>query len=881
MTDWNIPDLLNTLFARGRHPAVIAFSDRDVVSWDSETLARNVLRQASSLRQFDKSSRIILWGPNSPDWIASALGVMAAGHALVPLDDMADAAQLEAALASAEPRLLLTTAAHAATCSDILRHHAIQVRLLDVAEALGAEAAMPSSPEELPVPQSDGAAVLSWTSGTTGSPKAFLLTQGNIAVNVAALRDLGLVGAGDRALLPLPIHHAYPFVVGFLTTLTLGTAIVLPSASTGPALARALRDGQVTAVVGVPRLYEALIGAIEARINVRGRIARLVWRAASRAAIGWQRLTGLCVGRLLFAPVRRSIAPRLRLLVSGGARLARETEEKLESLGWTVLSGYGLAETASLFTGNRPGGRRLGSVGRPLAGGEIRIADPDDHGIGEIELHGGSITTGYINNPEANRAAFTADGWFRTGDLGFIDRDGFLFVTGRSKEILALGGGKKVNPEDLERIYSDAPEIVELALLEDKGGLVALVRPDPAKLQARGAANLRDGIRIILGEKAQALPSHERLSGFALTDQPLPRTRLGKYRRFLLPALYSQMVGGGPRRAAHVLGPEDMALLRDPIAAAVWQLLQQRYPTQAIDFDVNLSLDLNIDSFGWMELTLLLRDRIGVHLSETDIAEIETIRDLLRRVVEHRHTSSGNEQIISTDIERWLATRGMLLGVLGAGIYGLNRLVMRGLFRLRTKGGEELPISGPFVITPNHTSYLDAPAIAAALPFRCWNQVYWAGDMRLLFSNPVSRTLSRALRIFPVDPNRPAAVLAAAKRVLRAGGVPVWFPEGWRSPDGTVQRFMPGIGELLVESGAPAVPAYIKGAFEAWPRTRSLPRFRPISVAFGDSVTAVTLRVGESGPHDEERIANALRERVAALNKSFSSPEGNAVRKLI
>src|SRR5262249_52775783 len=177
------------------------------------------------------------------------------------------------------------------------------------------------------------------------------------------------------------------------------------------------------------------------------------------------------------------------------AGLEQETEDGLEALGWTVLSGYGLAETASLFTGNRPGARRLGSVGRPLAG-EVRVAQPDEEGIGEIELHGRSITEGYLDNPEAHRQAFTPDGGYRTGDLGFVDRDGFVFVTGRVKEVLVLGGGKKVIPEDWERSYGGVPEIAEVALLEDNGALVALVRPEPAKLRDRGVTNLRDGIRI-------------------------------------------------------------------------------------------------------------------------------------------------------------------------------------------------------------------------------------------------------------------------------------------------------------------------------------------------------------------------------------------------
>src|SRR5208282_3833893 len=294
-------------------------------------------------------------------------------------------------------------------------------------------------------------------------------------------------------------------------------------------------------------------------------------------------------------------------------------------------SGYGLAETASLFTGNQPDARRPGSVGRPLADGEVRIAQPDEEGIGEIELYGSSITEGYLDNPDANRAAFTPDGWYRTGDLGFVDRDGFLFVTGRVKEVLVLGGGKKVAPEDLERIYDTAPEITEMAVLEDKGALVALVRPDRVKLHERGATNLRDGIRVTLAEKAQDLPSWQRLSGFALTDQPLPRTRLGKCRRFLLPALYRQALGDGARRTARPLGPDDQALLRDPTASAVWALLRERYPDQAVDLDVTLGLELNLDSFGWMTLAIALQEQCGVTLTEADIAAIDTIRDLLRR----------------------------------------------------------------------------------------------------------------------------------------------------------------------------------------------------------------------------------------------------------
>jgi long-chain acyl-CoA synthetase len=468
-------------------------------------------------------------------------------------------------------------------------------------------------------------------------------------------------------------------------------------------------------------------------------------------------------------------------------------------------------------------------------------------------------------------------GGYRTGDLGFIDRDGFLFVTGRAKEVLVLSGGKKVAPEDLERIYGIAPEIAEMAVLEDKGALVALVRPDPDKLRDRGATNLRDGIRVILAEKAQGLPSWQRLSGFALTNQSLPRTRLGKYRRFLLPALYAEALAGRGRRAAHALLPEDAALLRDATAAAVWTLLRERFPDQALDLDDSLSLDLNLDSFGWMEIAVALEDRMDIHLLETDTAGIQTVRDLLHLAIERRGGARAlprQEPGMATDFERWLAPTGALLTALAMVLYGLNRLVVRGLFRLRVVGAERLPTTGAFLITPNHVSDLDGMAIAAALPWSRFRRLYWGGDVVRMFANPLARLFCRAMHVFPVDANHPGAVLESARRVLQAGDVQVWFPEAWRSPDGRLQRFLPGIGQLLISSGAPAVPAYIAGAFEALPRECRIPKFCRITVTFGRPESVASLRAGQT---DEERVANALRQCVIALGAEAGGIAGPAV----
>jgi long-chain acyl-CoA synthetase len=891
---WSIGGLLRDLAARGRHPAVVSFGEDGMVTWDSAEVADKALRFALGLRQSGlvRGHAVGLWAANSPVWIIAALAVLAAGGALVPIDDLADREQFAAALKSSNARRVITTAHHLAECGDALRAHGAAAILVDDGNqsepaATSWRSLLGERMADLADAAEDEPAVVTWTSGTTGSPKAFVLTHHNIATNVVAVQRLAVVGRHDRALLPLPLHHAYPFVVGMLSPLVIGTTIVLPGGASGPLLMRALRDADVTTIVGVPRLYEALEAAIAARIDARGWITRLAWRALLRSTIVVHRATRLPLGHFLFAPIRGRVAPRLRLLVSGGARLDREIEERLAALGWRVLSGYGLAETASLFTCNRPNARRAGSVGRPLDG-EVRIARPDDEGIGEIELRGSAITRGYLDNPEANLAAFTEDGWFLTGDLGFVDRDGFLFVAGRIKETLVLGGGRKVIPEDLERVYAHAPEIAELALLEDKGALVALVRPDPARLRERGATNIRDGIRVILAEQAQRLPSYQRLSGFALTNVALPRTHLGKFRRFLLPALYARALAGTSMRAPRLPTPEDEALLREPTAAAVWQLLRQQFPDRPLDLDIDLGLDLNLDSFGWMQLSILLHERLGVVLSETDLARIETIRDLLRLSIDRRTVTGAPQRggpAAAPSVEYWLAPTGPLLTALGAAFYALNRAVIRGLFRLRVSGIDRLPAAGPFVIAPNHVSYLDPLVVAAALNRSRLRHAFWAGDAQRLFPHRSLRVFCRAVHLFPVDAMHPSATLEGANRILASGEIVVWFPEGWRSPDGGLQHFLPGIGQLLLRSKAPAVPALIGGTFAAWPRSRRLPRLRPLMVTFGDPAPVEALRAAGSGSTDEERVADALRRRLAAVaadagsERSLASFSGIADRR--
>ena len=279
----------------------------------------------------------------------------------------------------------------------------------------------------------------------------------------------------------------------------------------------------------------------------------------------------------------------------------------------------------------------------------------------------------------------------------------------------------------------------------------------------------------------------------------------------------------------------------------------------------------------WVNLTMEIGESARVELDEEAVNGIETVRDLLREVAvasESGETPSRvspleqPEEVLDEDQKRWLEPLGPGKSILARGLFLLNRALMRGPFRLGVEGLENLPERGPFVIAPNHVSYLDSFAVAAALDYRLLRRTYWAGWTGAAFGNPLTRLVSRLAQVVPIDPERAGvSSLAFGAAVLARGKNLVWFPEGERSPDGKLQPFKPGIGMLLNHFRVPVVPVSIRGTYEAMPRGKALVRPAKITVVFGQPLDVQDLveHQGEDGqPRDQ--ILQALRDRVAELD---------------
>ena len=867
---WTPARLLAALAARGDAPAMLTMAGEEVTAWPAATIAREAHLLASGLiaAGIARGQPVAIHAPNSPHWVVVRLALGAAGALPLAIDDLTGAPEAAAIIADAGCRWLFASAAHAAELPPV---EGLRIVLVDEPDApAGWHGLRAAEPGPLPDLRAEEEALIVATSGTTGAPKLFALTHANLTANLQGVLAQGLIGPGDRMLLPLPLHHVYPFLVGLMTPFAAGATIVLPEAVTGPQIVQALKAGRATIMAGVPRLYVALLAGLQAKVAARGRLARMVFGALLEFSTSLRR-GGVDVGRRLFASLHAQMAPDLRLMVSGGAKLDADATWMLEALGWKVASGYGLAETASLFTGNTPQAQRVGSEGRPIAAGtEARIDAPDVLGIGEILLRGPNVFAGYRNNREANAAAFTPDGWFRTGDLGRIDSDGFLYVTGRSKELIVLGGGKNVMPEEVEAAYGAHPAIKEVAVLERAGALVAVVLPDLPAIRAGGNTRVEDVVRIALTAAARDLPSYQRLAGYVLAREPLPRTRLGKIQRFRLAPLYEELLAGRAPEASAPMSEEDGALVAAPGAREVWAILAGRYPGKRLSPDASPALDLGIDSLEWVSLALEIEQRTGLRLTEHEMAEMATVRDLLQRAAggaSHAEVPHRSPEELEAEAARATAPRSPLLWPLRYAGWALARGIGRAMFSLRATGAEKVPRQGAFVIVANHVSDLDPGLLAAALPFAAARRLWWAGAAERLFHHRVLRGFAHTFQVFPVEERMPAQAVAMARAVLARGEGLVWFPESWRSPDGRLQRFLPGIGMVLDGlDDVMVVPAHIAGAFEAMPRDARLPRRHPVRVAFGAPVPLRSLAVAGEDPRARaEALAATLQGLVAGL----------------
>lgn len=887
--------LIDELAEQGQLPALISTAGHDADTLSRQALLEQVQQLAAGLLHsgISKGDVVALLAENRFEWIAVALAVIRVGALILPIDSQTSDANLTHILTDSGVRLLFTNGDHLARLRQLELAQPPHLIVIDDPEpASGWQRLM--SAETLPMPacRPEDNAVLFYTSGTTGRPKGVPLTHRNLMFEIRSIVAANLINEHDRLLLPLPLHHVYPFVMSMLAPIGARLPVILPKGMTGPDILRAIQMGGVTTVVGVPRLFRALYSGIQGQVEQRGVIGKAVFQAGLALSRLAKRRFGLSIGKALLRPLHRKFGESLRLMASGGSALDPELAANLEALGWQVGSGYGLTETSPLITLKLPDVGPANSVGQPLPGIEVRIrpldavsgdqaADAGSAAPGEVQIRGPNVFNGYWQLEEKTRESFTEDGWFRTGDLGYLDEQGYLFLQGRASTLIVTESGKNVQPDELEEHYALHPLIAEIGVLEDNGRLVALIIPDAHAIKS-SARDEDEAIREAVAEQGRKLPSYQRLADFSVIREALPRTRLGKIQRHLLKAQYQQHAQQGTSTGHRVgllpveeMSDQDHALLDNSHARRVWEWLGRRYPDHRITPDTRVLLDLRIDSLELLNLTMDIAQLTGVELEEQSLGRVETVRDLLHEV--STATGSGRaldparivhhpEDYLSAEQSRYLKPFNPVEAIIAFVGRGLAWLVMKTYFRLTVTGRDHLPSQGAFILTPNHASFLDPIALFAATPLPVLRQTYFAGWTGIMFRNALMRFGGRIGKTVPIDPNHAAASsLALGAIVLKQGNSLIWFPEGERSSSGELMPFKPGIGLLLKHQPVTVVPVGIFGAEHAMPVGQRFPRPRAISVTFGEPVTVAELLDRESEEPEHEQIRRNLHARLASI----------------
>jgi len=535
-------------------------------------------------------SRVAILLGNQPRWLASGLAVFHRGGVLVPLDVKLEPEDQAALLRHARPEVLVTDAP---TLRELRPHLVNGTRVpkvlvgdlprppgeTDEPETLGSPAAAtvtrfedlvpwtPDAPPPARVPRRrEDDATIVYSSGTGGRPKGCRLTHDNYLAQYDALRLRFPLLTGDRYFSVLPTNHAIDFMCGFVGALAGGATVVHQRSLRPEFLAWTMRHCRVTHMAVVPLLLEALARRIDEGLAARPPLAQgVVGILETLNAELTQRRPNPAVSRALLRPIHQAFGGALEVLFAGGAFVPPELAERLYRAGIPVAIGYGLTEACTVITVNDLRPFRPDTVGTAVEGVELWIADPDPEGVGEVQVRGRTVFPGYVDDPARTEEAFTADGFLRTGDLGWIDAAGHLHLVGRGKNMVVTRGGKNVYPEDLEAALRDLPEVEELAVFArsylyrdvglDDDGLVLVVRRKADAAGDASDAEPPDPAAALMGALRRVnhrLPEHKRLAGLVMAEEAFPRTASLKLKRS---ALADQLRSEASRRGAPPVVP--------------------------------------------------------------------------------------------------------------------------------------------------------------------------------------------------------------------------------------------------------------------------------------------------------------------------------------
>lgn len=776
------------------------------IRWSYANLGAHVrrLEQALSERGIGPGERVLLCSENSPYWVAAFFAVLARGAVVVPINPGSPSEQINRIMASAEPTLVLLSARSSWQAAPL-------ASVTIEAAATGEDGPATTVPAIATGP--DPLAEIIYTSGTTGDPKGVMLTHHNLLFNLEAIAKAVPLQPCHHVVSLVPLFHVYGQMTSMLCPLRSGCTVTYLAAPTSRAVREALAHTPATHLVTIPEVLKIMMDRLETEL---GRVPGFL-RQLARSRI------------------RSRISNTLRTIICGGAPLDPAIEEKWWDLGFEVLQGYGLTETSPVVSANTSDSHRIGSVGRPLAGVDVRIA-PD----GEILVRGPTVMQGYYRDALRTEAVF-ADGWLKTDDAGRFDADGFLYVFGRRKYMILGPSGENVFPEDLEAELNRLPGVTDSAVvgLTSDGRTIihAVLLCDPAQ-----------GDEIVDRANRRLAP-HQRIASWSIwPEADFPRSVTRKVKKEEVIRTLAARQAPRPAVTARVT----------PLRRLIAELT--RTAPEDIGDATRVVSGLNIDSLRRIELVTRIEEQFGVYIEELQITPQVTVAELEALVERQQGAMPRLGKYPRWSLAPWAGR--------------LRPRVQRALLepwilhfcRLRVEGLDQLvTLRGPVIFMANHRSFLDPAVATFAIPAPYRSTLGIAAATEVLYRKyrwavPLGEL---ALNSFPFPTEvfeniRPG--LDYVGRLIDDGWSLLIFPEGMMNRTGrALQQLKGGTGVLAVEMGVPVVPMAIEGTEKVMPPGKHLPRARGVvTVRFGPPV-----RFGAE--HDYGAATAQIEERLRKL----------------
>jgi long-chain acyl-CoA synthetase len=817
-----------------------------------------------------KGDRVVITGHNHPDWPVAFFGIVRAGATAVPIDPALEPAQMANVVRESEARVVLWDAKVEEKSGE-----AVKALGSLVTEHLSAiTVADPTLPRPNVEVDDDDVASLIYTSGTTGKPKGVMLTHANFTSLVAALAPLFPLGTGDRVLSVLPIHHTFEFTCGLILPFSRGSRVVYLDELTGDRVSAGLKQARVTAMVGVPAVWQLLERRILSQVQAKGPIVEKAFELAGELNRQLSKGTGIDLGRVLFGPVHEGLGGNIRYLISGGAALPPDTQKLFTGLGFKLTEGYGLTEAAPVLTVAKAGSP-AGQVGKPIPGVTIKIESPDEAGVGEVLARGPNVMAGYTD-PEATERVKDSEGWLRTGDLGKLDRDGRLVLVGRVKDVIVTSTGENVYPDDIERMLGKVQHVLELAVVGVTGrsggervGCIAVPEEDETVDRNTRLERAQASLRAAISK----LPYGRQPTIVHFYDAPLPRTATRKVKRNEARAMLERLIQATSR-------PEEGEAPTSPVRVAIAAVKGKR--GFEIHGDMTIGDDLGFDSLALTELLVALEAKYGTIEPKAlqacrTVADVETLVGTERASLRPQAITKSRYAIEGRDPDDDGKNKPLVLPAplqeQGKKLIGkLQDLFYNDVMHSKVVGRAFIPHNRNTIVIANHVSHLDMGFVRHALGTYGEDITTLAAQDYFFEKNTLQRAFFENLtNLKAVD--RKGGLRASERQageILRSGKTMLIFPEGTRSLDGELHEFKPLLGHLAMTYGVDILPLYLVGTREAMPKGSKLPTSRDLEARIGPPITLTDMKRLTAGlsPADAAReVAKLAHRAVVALRE--------------